>query len=47
MKAMLSKQVGGPDSLVLEELPDPKPGAGEVLIAVKACGVNYPDLLII
>ena len=31
MKAMLSKQVGGPDTLVLEELPDPKPGAGEVL----------------
>ena len=47
MKAMLSKQIGGPDTLVLEELPDPKPGAGEVLIAVKACGVNYPDLLII
>jgi NADPH:quinone reductase len=47
MKAMLSKQVGGPETLVLEELPDPKPGAGEVVIAVKACGVNYPDLLII
>ncbi len=47
MKAMLSKQVGGPETLVLEELPDPKPAAGEVVIAVKACGVNYPDLLII
>ena len=47
MKAMLSKQVGGPETLVLEDLPDPKPRAGEVLIAVKACGVNYPDLLII
>ena len=47
MKAMLSKQPGGPETLVLEELPDPKPKAGEVLIAVKACGVNYPDLLII
>ena len=47
MKAMLSKRVGGPETLVLEELPDPKPGAGEVLLAVKACGVNYPDLLII
>ncbi len=47
MKAMLSKQAGGPDTLVLEELPDPKPGPGEVLLAVKACGVNYPDLLII
>src|SRR5262245_22847296 len=47
MKAMLSKRVGGPDTLELEELPDPKAGAGEVLIAVKACGVNYPDVLII
>ena len=47
MKAMLSRQIGGPDTLVLEELPDPAPAAGEVVIAVKACGVNYPDLLII
>jgi NADPH2:quinone reductase len=47
MKAMLSKQAGGPESLVLEEVPDPKPGPGEVLVAVKACGVNYPDVLII
>src|SRR6476660_154090 len=47
MKAMLSKAIGGPDALVLEELPDPTPAAGEVVIAVKACGVNYPDLLII
>ena len=47
MKAMLSRSVGGPETLVLEELPDPKPGPGEVVLAVKACGVNYPDLLII
>jgi NADPH:quinone reductase len=47
MKAMLSKRVGGPETLVLEEMPDPAPGAGQVLLAVKACGVNYPDLLII
>lgn len=47
MKAMLSKRVGGPETLVLEDLPDPKPSAGEVLLAVKACGVNYPDVLII
>ncbi len=47
MKAMLSKAPGGPQTLVLEDLPDPKPKAGEVVIAVKACGVNYPDLLII
>jgi NADPH2:quinone reductase len=47
MKAMLSKQAGGPETLVLDDLPDPKPQAGEVMIAVKACGVNYPDSLII
>lgn len=47
MKALLSKSVGGPDTLVLEDLPDPTPGPGQVRLAVKACGVNYPDLLII
>jgi len=47
MRAVLSKAVGGPGTLVLEDLADPAPGAGEVLLAVKACGVNYPDVLII
>jgi NADPH:quinone reductase len=47
MKALLSKQPGGPETLVLEDIPAPRPGAGEVLLAVKACGVNYPDALII
>ena len=47
MKAMLSRRAGGPETLTLEELADPKPGDGQVLLAVKACGVNYPDLLII
>jgi NADPH2:quinone reductase len=47
MKAMLSKRPGGPETLELEDLPDPGPAAGEVLIAVKACAVNYPDALII
>jgi NADPH2:quinone reductase len=47
MKAMLSKQVGGPESLVLEELPSPEPKAGQAVVSVKACGVNYPDVLII
>jgi NADPH:quinone reductase len=44
---VLSKDVGGPETLVLEELPDPVAGPGQVLIDVKACGVNYPDVLII
>lgn len=47
MKAMLSKRVGGPETLELAEQPDPSPAAGELVIAVRACGVNYPDSLII
>ncbi len=47
MKALLSKTPGGPDSLVLEDVAEPQPGPGEVRIAVRACGVNFPDTLII
>jgi NADPH:quinone reductase len=47
MKALLCKAWGGPETLVLEELPSPRPGAGEVVIDVKAAGVNFPDVLII
>src|SRR5713101_4354997 len=47
MKALLSKHPGGPETLVLDDIPDPIPGSSEVRIAVRACGVNYPDLLII
>jgi NADPH2:quinone reductase len=47
MKALLSKSVGGPDTLVLEDLPSPEPKPGQVVLSVKACGVNYPDVLII
>ena len=47
MRAILSKEVGGPETLVLEEVADPTPGANEVLIDVKAVGVNFPDSLII
>ncbi|MBO9622586.1 MAG: NADPH:quinone oxidoreductase family protein [Sphingomonas sp.] len=47
MKALLSKAPGGPETLSLEELPDPVAGPGQVLVAVKACAINYPDVLII
>src|ERR1700678_3949898 len=47
MKALLSRQPGGPDTLTLEDVPDPQPGRGEVRIRVRAVGVNFPDLLII
>jgi NADPH2:quinone reductase len=35
------------DSLVVDDAPDPKPGAGQVLVSVRACGVNFPDLLVV
>ncbi len=47
MKAVLCKQFGPPESLVIEELPSPRAGAGEVVISVKAASVNFPDFLII
>lgn len=47
MRAIVSEQVGGPDTLVLRELPAPRPGKGEILIRVHACGVNYPDALML
>ena len=47
MKALLSKVSGGPASLVLDDIPEPEPAAGEIRIAVRACGVNFPDALII
>lgn len=47
MQALLSKAPGGPETLVLEDRPTPKPAAGEVVLQVKACGVNFPDVLII
>ena len=47
MKALLSKAVGGPETLVLEEVADPVAGPGQILVSVKACSVNYPDVLVI
>ena len=47
MRAVLSKCVGGPDQLAVEDVPDPEPGRQEVLISIKTCSVNYPDTLII
>ncbi|UCE30862.1 MAG: NADPH:quinone oxidoreductase family protein [Burkholderiales bacterium] len=47
MKAVLCKQWGMPEDLVIEEVDAPEPGPGEVLVEVHAAGVNYPDTLII
>lgn len=47
MKALLSRKSGGPESLELSEVSDPLPGRGEIRIAVRACAINFPDVLII
>ncbi|MDI1302685.1 MAG: NADPH:quinone oxidoreductase family protein [bacterium] len=47
MKAVLCKQHGLPETLVVEEVVGLVPGPRQVVIGVKACGVNFPDTLII
>jgi NADPH2:quinone reductase len=47
MKAVLCKAYGPPESLVLEEVPDPVPGPGQVLLNVRAAALNFPDVLMI
>jgi NADPH2:quinone reductase len=47
VKAVLCKQHGPPESLVVEDVPSPVAGPGEAVISVKAASVNFPDVLII
>ena len=47
MRAVVCRQYGPPESLVVEEMPSPAPGAGEVVVSVKAASLNFPDVLII
>ena len=47
MKALLCKTLGEPDDLVIEEITPPRPKGGEVRIQVHACGVNFPDVLMV
>ncbi|WP_309612321.1 NADPH:quinone oxidoreductase family protein [Sphingomonas sp.] len=47
MKALRSHAVGGPDTLTLDELPEPQPGSGELQVRVHAAAINYPDVIII
>src|SRR4051812_7385302 len=45
MRAVLAEGSGGPEVLVVRELPDPEPGPGEVVLQVAAAGLNRADLL--
>lgn len=47
MKALLCVEHGPPEKLVVQDVPEPNPGKGEVRIVMKAAGVNFPDVLII
>jgi NADPH2:quinone reductase len=47
MRALVCKTYGSPDELVVEEMDDPVPAAGEILVDIKAAGINFPDVLVI
>jgi len=47
MKALLSHEPGGPETLRLTDVPEPTPGPGDLLVRVRACAINFPDVLII
>jgi len=47
MRAVRCKTWGGPETLVVEDVPAPRAGAGAVVVDVKAAGVNFPDVLMI
>lgn len=47
MRAVRCKAFGPPESLCVEELPSPSPGPGEIVVSVKAAGVNFVDVLIV
>jgi NADPH2:quinone reductase len=47
MKAILCKEYGPPETLVLSDLPSPRAGPGQIVITIKVCAVNFPDVLII
>ena len=47
MRALLSEAPGGTETLTLREIENPVPGFSELLVQVRACAINYPDVLII
>jgi NADPH:quinone reductase-like Zn-dependent oxidoreductase len=47
VRALLSYEPGGPETLRIEDVPEPTAGQGELLVGVRACSMNFPDVLII
>jgi NADPH2:quinone reductase len=46
VKAVLLRETGGPEQLELAEVPEPEPGDGEVVVRVRAAGINFADVLV-
>ncbi len=46
MRAVRAHDLSGPSGLRVDDVPDPSPGPGQVLIEVRAAGVNFPDVLL-
>ena len=47
MKALICREYGPPEKLIVQDMPDLQPGPGEVVVRVRAAGVNFPDALIV
>ena len=47
MRALICSELGPADQLSVQEAPDPQPGPGEIVLDVRAAGLNFPDTLII
>jgi NADPH2:quinone reductase len=47
MKAVVCREYGPPETLVVEDVPSPAAGPGEVVVSMRAASVNFPDVLII
>lgn len=47
MRAVVCRCYGTPEDLVVDDLPDPAPGPGQLLVRVRAAAVNFPDVLLI
>jgi NADPH:quinone reductase len=46
VRAIVLRETGGPGQLGLAEVPDPEPGEGEIVVRVRAAGVNFADVLV-
>jgi len=46
VRAVVLEDVGGPEQLVVQELPEPEAGEGQAIVEVRACGINFADVLV-